>query len=171
MKDHITDREILQKYRNALNDGIQVRGKWKIEVTRADGTVEHRECENIVTAAGLTELALRTVDNTRSGFIFLGIGTQTAAHSLGSVQGGIGEVERKAASIAAGSNEVAVVVMTWAGAADSITSLDLRTGAIFNHGSSGSGIMLNAVNSVATILADSDFLKLQAEVQIGSHNL
>ena len=85
----------------------------------------------------------------------------------------IGEVERKTASIAAGSNEVAVVVMTWAGAADSITSLDLRTGAIFNFPNSDLtvGIMLNAVNSVATILADSDFLKLQAEVQIGSHNL
>lgn len=173
MNQNISDREILDGFKKNIGNRscIALRGRMRITVTRADGTIEERVIENIVTAAGLTELALRTVDNTRSAFIFLALGTQTAQHSLGSVQGGIGEVERKLGSIAAGSNEVAVVVATWAGQVDGLTSLDLRTGAIFNHGSSGSGIMLNAVNSVDTVLADSDFLKLQAEVQIGSHNL
>lgn len=171
MKQNISDKALLAKYREALEQSVTVRGKMIRTITRADGSEEVAEMRNIVTAAGLNELAAGGVTNTTSAFLFLAIGTATAAHSLGSVQGGIGEVDRKTAAIAASSNEVIVLTMTWAGAADSITSVVFGTGAAFNHPNSGSGVMLNAVNSVATTLADSDFLKLQAEIQVGSHAL
>lgn len=173
MNQNISDREILEGFkRNVGNRScIALKGRMRMTITRADGTIEERVTENIVVKDGLNHVALMVIDDAQSTFKYLAIGTQTAQHSLGSVQGGIGEVGRKLGSLLAGSNEVAVIVATWAGQVDGLTSLDLRTGAMLNHASSGSGILLNAVNSVATILADSDFLKLQAEVQIGSHNL
>jgi len=42
---------------------------------------------------------------------------------------------------------------------------------MFNHASSGSGVMLNQVTGVAATLADSDFLNLEVQIQVGSHNL
>lgn len=178
MKVNTSDRELLAGYKaraeiaeKARDQSIPIKGRMIRTITRADGSIDETVMDNIVVAEGLTHLALLGCTNGNSAFVYLSIGTQTAAHSLGSTQAGIGEVSRKIGATVAGSNEVMIIVGTWAGAADSISSLDLRTGAVFNHASSGSGVMLNAVNSVATILADSDFLRLQAEIQIGSHNL
>lgn len=169
-KQSTSDREIYNAF-IGNRDSISLVGKWNFQITRANGDIEDYYVENTLTKLGLNMLAGACVTNAESAFIYLAIGTQTAASSLDSVQGGMGEVSRKTASIAAGSNEVAVLVMTWAGNLDSLTSVDLRTAAAFNHPNSGSGIPLNFVNSVATILADSDFLKVRMEVQIGSHNL
>lgn len=152
-------------------DSVQVVGKWKRTITRADGTVEELFLKNIVTSAGLDALASRAVLDTTSAFNHLAVGTQTAAASLGSVQGGFGEVDRKVPTTKTSSNEVAYMVNTWGGSADSVTSLVLESAAIFNHVNSGSGIMLNQVSGVSATLADSDFLKLEVQVQIGSHNL
>ncbi len=171
MNVNISNEELLAKYRKALEQSIPITGRMIRTITRVDGTEEVAIMDNIVVATGLDHLALLAIDNTDSAFAYLAIGTQTAAHSLGSVQGGIGEVSRKIGATIASSKEVFLLISTWAGDADTITSLDLRTGAMFNHASSGSGVMANAVNSIATILADSDFLKLQAEIQIGSHNI
>lgn len=170
-----TDRELFNAFmrRGIVKDYVAVEGHWTFEVIRADGSKELRYAKNTLTAAGLNQLAAGGVTNTTSAFIYLAIGTQTAASSLGSVQGGLGEVSRKAASIAASSNEYMIVTMTWAGAADSLTSVDLRTAGAVNYPNShaSTGVFLNFVNSVATILADSDFLKVQMEVRVGSHNL
>ena len=152
-------------------DGVQLEGVWTFEIKRADGSVETHTVRNTLTSQGLNHLASCGITSVCSPFIYMAIGTQTAASSLGSTQAGMGEVSRKACSTAASSNEFIIGVATWAGAADSVTSLDLRTAGLFNHANSGSGIALNFVNSVATILADSDFLKVQAEVRVGSHNL
>ena len=166
----ITDRKLLEDF---LRDGgslVPVMGRARITVTRADGSVEESVVKNQVTAAGLNLLAQKGMANdVGSSFLYIAVGTQTAAGSLDSVTTGIGEVSRKTASIATNSLETMIAVMTWAGAADSITSLDLRTAGMVNHADSGEGTFMNMVNSVATILADSDFLKVQLEVRVGSH--
>ena len=148
MNTGISDRELLERYRRTiaelecvLGSSVPVRGRMRRTITRYDGRVEEAVVDNIVVAAGLNHLATLGLDNTASAFAYLAIGTQTAQHSLGSVQGGIGEVARKIGATIATSKMTMIFVATWAGAADSLTSLDLRTGAIFNHASSGSGVM------------------------------
>jgi|GEM_PF-4045734 len=169
-KQNISDRELLEKF-TAQFGGLEVKGVWDFEVTRANGSVEHNRVSNTLTSEGLNELAKLGIGNAGSAFLYLAIGTQTAASSLGSTQGGLGEVDRKLASTNTSSVEHMILISTWAGATDSVTSLDLRTAGAFNHASSGSGQSLNFVNSVATILADSDFLKVEMSVRVGSHNL
>lgn len=157
-----------------VNDFLTLRGKWKFEITRADGSVEKHESNNIVTKDGLNamaELVLGDATGANSAFKYIIIGTATAAGSLGSVQAGIGEVSRKIGATIASSNEVAILVATWAGAADALTGVALGTAGITNHVNSGLGIFGNHVNSVDATLNDSDFLKVQMEVQVGSHNL
>ena len=164
----------LAEAKSAQQDGLTVRGRWKFTITRHDGIEEYKELNNIVTKDGLNAIAeLMTGDatGTNSGFRYIVVGTQTAAGSLGSVQGGIGEVSRKIGATIAASNEVAILVATWAGNADSVTGVALASAGIANHANSGSGIMGNVVNSVDATLQDSDFLKVQVEIQIGSHNL
>ena len=175
-QDTSKERALLEEFLRvrAQEPGIQVRGKWRFTITRADGSMEEQECANIVTKDGLNaiaELLLGDATGANSAFKYLVVGTQTAAASLGSVQGGIGEVDRKIGSTIASSNEVAVIVATWAGAADSITGVVLRSAGVANHVSSGLGILGNAVNSVDATLQDSDFLRVQMEIQIGSHAL
>ena len=169
------EQKILNDFFNeAKQDSVQVKGKWKFEITRADGSIEEHECENIVTKDGLNaiaELMLGDATGANSGFQYIIVGTQTAAGSLGSVQGGIGEVDRKIGATIASSNEVAVLVATWAGNADGITGVALASAGIINHANSGSGVFGNHVNSVDATLQDSDFLKVQMEIQIGSHAL
>ena len=155
----------------AQRDNLSIRGVFKVKITRANGSVEETVVGNIVTSAGLDAIAASVIDNTTSSFLWLAVGTQTAAASLGSVQGGLGEVDRKTPVTVSSSKEVAYMVSTWGGAADSVTSVALESAGMFNHASSGSGIMLNQVTGVAATLADSDFLNLEVQIQIGSHAL
>ena len=174
-QDISEERALLEDFFSAVkHDNVVPKGKWKFTITRADGSIEEHEEENIVTKDGLNaiaELMLGDATGTNSAFKYLVIGTQTAAASLGSVQGGIGEVDRKIGATIASSHEVAILVATWAGNADSITGVALASAGIANHVNSGLGIMGNAVNSVDATLQDSDFLKVQMEIQIGSHAL
>lgn len=172
------EQDILDRFNKAvgggLNSGVAVRGRWCFTVTRADGTIEVSTSDNIVTKDGLDIIAANMIGpgtGANSAFRYIVIGTQTSAASLDSVQVGIGEVGRKLGSTIASSNEVAILVATWAGAADSITSVVFGTGGMANHADSGSGLLGNHVSSLNATLADSDFLKVQMEVQIGSHNL
>lgn len=155
----------------AARDSLSIRGVFRVKVTRADGSIEETVVENIVTAAGLDAIAAGVIDNTTSSFLFLAVGTQTAAASLGSVQGGLGEVSRKTPVTVTSSKEVAYMVSTWGGSADSVTSVALESAGMFNHANSGTGVMLNQVTGVAATLANSDFLNLEVQIQIGSHNL
>ena len=164
-------RDILNNFIKSNDSGLNVVGNWEFEITRANGSKEKHTVKNTLSSAGLNKLAQLGISNTNSAFLYLAVGTQTAASSLGSVQSGMGEVSRKLAATVTTSKEYMILVMTWAGAADSLTSVDLRTASAVNHASSGSGEHLNFVNSVATILADSDFLKIQMDVRVGSHNL
>lgn len=170
----MNEKDIVQKFREGMVNNVAVKGKWKFTITRADGSIEEHENENIVTKDGLNaiaELMLGDATGANSAFKYIIIGTVTAAGSLGSVQSGIGEVSRKIGATVASSNEVAILVATWAGNADGLTGVALGSAGITNHANSGSGVFGNHVNSVAATLAASDFLKVQMEIQIGSHAL
>lgn len=157
------------KDQEIYNGYMQLRGRAVVTITRHDGRVEEHISDNIGIAAGIDKFAGRAVANTNSPFTFICIGTVTAQASLGSTN--LGEVDRKAASTATSSKETIILIGTWAGNADGITSVAFGTGGIVNHANSGQGEFLNMVNSLDTTLADSDFLKVQIEVQVGSHNL
>ena len=156
------DRDILEHH-------LTVTGRAMVRVTRADGSVEEKIIVNQVLAEGLNKLAARGIANVASPFGFIGIGTVSAVASLDSTVTDFGEVDRKAAATLTTSLETMIGVATWAGFADTLTSVDLRSAGFINHANSGLGEMLNIVNSVATVLAASDFLLLQVEVRVGSH--
>ena len=170
MDQNITDREILNCFNKRESIPI-LKGKWKRTIVRANGDEEILELENIVVSTGLNAIADRIGTDTTSRFGFMAIGTVTAAASLGSDVLDFGEIDRKALSTNASSNEVFIGVATWAGDADSISGIPLGTAAIVNHANSGEGVALNLVNSIAATLADSDFLRLEMTVQVGSHNI
>jgi len=178
MSQDTSEQKLLNKFKQTiggnLGDGLAVKGKWKFEITRADGSVEKHECENIVTKDGLNaiaELMIGDATGTNSAFQYIAIGTVTNQGSLGSTQAGLGEVSRKIGATIVSSNEVAILVATWAGNTDTLTGVALASAGIINHASSGSGIFGNHVNSVDATLNASDFLKVQMEIQIGSHAL
>lgn len=130
---------------------------------------EVRVLKNQVLAAGLNELAAKAIVTSRPAYSYIAVGSLTAAHSLGSTWSG--EVSRKIGHTVASSKMTMVLVATWGGAADSVTSLALETATIVNHANSGSGIPLNVLTGVAATLGGSDVLSLQMNFQIGSHNL
>lgn len=165
------EQQLLDAFRKMMADGVMPKGKWRRTITRADGSIEETVIDNVITAQGLNALASRGVSDTTSPFGYLAIGTVTAQASLGSTVTGFGEVSRKAGATVASSKEVLLLVATWAGNTDGLTGVALGTAAIVNHANSGLGTALNLVNSVDATLQASDFLKLQAEVQVGSHNL
>jgi len=163
-----SDSKILEDFRR---NNIALKGEWEFKITRANGDVEINRVANTLSSAGLNKLAQLGVTNSNSAFLYLAVGTQSEASSLGSVQAGMGEVSRKMGATITTSKEFMILVATWAGAADGVTSLDLRTASAVNHATSGSGEHLNFVNSVSTTLADSDFLRIQMDVRVGSHDL
>jgi hypothetical protein len=174
MDRNTSERDILQKFQDAISDNLPVKARWLRRITRADGSVDDAIIpENVVTKDGLNALASLGfgVTGANSPAAYLAIGTVTAAHSLGSTVTGFGEISRKTPSIKASSSEVMVMAMTWAGNTDSITGVALGSAGMVNHASSGLGIAFNLTNSVNATLTASDFLLLQCEIQIGSHNL
>lgn len=156
-----------------LDQVIPMTGLFIAEVTRADGTRERKIIRNIVTRQGLNRIANRAVAYSTSAAAYLAIGTQTAAHSLDSVQAGLGEVGRKIAASAVQSREWFSCVATWAGNADGLTSVVLDSCAIsdFANSHASTGICFNMANGLGVTLAASDFLNLTAQIRCGSHNL
>lgn len=158
-------------------DSIVPFGQWDVRVTRHDGRVEEHTINNIVTRAGLNRLANRAVQATgTTPFYIIGIGTATATHSLDSGQAQAGEVSRKTSTLSganAQSREWIAMAATWAGSADSITSVALDSVFIsdYPNSSSSTGILLNLANGLGVTLGNSDFLSLTARVRVGSHNL
>lgn len=171
MATHSIEEELLEKFKQMMADGVVPVGTWRRTIIRADGSTEEEVLLNVVTAAGMNALASRGISDTTSPFGFLAVGTVTAQASLGSTVTQFGEVSRKAGATIASSNETLILVATWAGNTDGLTGVALGTGAIVNHSDSGQGTALSLVNSVDATLQASDFLKLQAEVQVGSHNI
>lgn len=154
-----------------LGSMIPVEGYWDVKVVRADGTIEERTLKNIVTAAGLNRLANRAIGETNTPLYVLGVGTVTAAASLGSTNFGEVANGRKAASTIVQSREWIALTATWAGNTDSMTGIVLDSASILCHASSGQGAVINMVNSLNTTLAASDFLNLTCRIRVGSHDL
>lgn len=167
----MTIRQGISEEGKILADFLDAIGTWRAVVTRHNGDVEVKQLNNIVTKDGLNALASRAIADTTSPAGWTAIGTLSAAGSLGSVVGSLGEVGRKAGITVASSKEVFYMVTTWGGAADGITSVSLQSASMVNHVNSGSGIGFNCVNGINTTLADSDFLLLEAQIRVGSHNL
>ncbi len=150
-----------------LHAGFGMRGTFVRTITRADGTVDRKAIPNIVTADGLNQLANRAISDAGSKYNWLAIGTADYTPHINSQE--ILECDRKIGAIVGNSFELIVVIATWGGAAEAVTSNQLEMAAIGNHETSGSGHYLNVANGLSTVLADSDFLHLEVQVQVGSH--
>lgn len=161
---------------NEMIDSVAVRGEWDIKVVRADGRIERKTVKNVVTRAGLNRIAHRALAHDTSPFFYIAVGTQTAAHSLNSAQGTLGEVVRKVSAVGstqAQSREWIFLQCTLGGAADSVTSLALDSAGISDHANShaSTGILGNMVNGIGVTLANSDLLDLTVRIRVGSHDI
>jgi hypothetical protein len=166
----------LEKVNEMIGDNIGVRGEWEVKVIRADGSVERKTRQNVVTRAGLNRIAHRAVAADTSPFFYIAVGTQTATHSLNSAQGTLGEVTRKISavgSVQAQSREWIFLQCTLGGAADSVTSVALDSAGISDHPNShaSTGILGNLVNGLGVTLANSDLLDLTVRIRVGSHDI
>jgi len=148
---------------------IETVGTFIRTITRANGEISRKAIPNIVTADGLNLLASRGIADTGSKCGWIGVGTENYTPHINSQD--FGESDRKVAALISSSKELIVAIATWGGDADSVTSQDLEMAGIANHQTAGSGIMLNIANGLSTVLADSDFLHLEIQVQVGSHNI
>jgi hypothetical protein len=161
-----TAKEIVNDF---MQSNIGLQGTFVRTVTRANGEVDRKAIPNIVTADGLNNLANRAIADTGSKYNWIAIGTANYTPHINSQE--ILECDRKVAALISSSAELIVAIATWGGAADSVTSNQLEMAAIANHPTSGSGHYLNVANGLSTVLADSDFLHLEIQVQVGSHNI
>lgn len=159
-----TESEIVNDF---MESKIGLKGTFVRTVTRHDGEISRKAIPNIVTADGLNHLADRAVSDAGSKYNWLAIGTANYTPHINSQE--ILECDRKQAALISASFELIVCIATWGGAADSVTSNQLEMAAIANHETSGSGHYLNVANGLSTVLADSDFLHLEVQVQVGSH--
>lgn len=162
----MTESEIAQ---NFLESKLGMRGTFVRTVTRYNGEIDRKAIPNIVTADGLNHLANRAISDAGSKYNWLAIGTANYTPHINSQE--ILECDRKVGAVVGNSYELIVVIATWGGAADSVTSNQLEMAGIANHQTSGSGHYLNVANGLSTVLADSDFLHLEVQVQVGSHNI
>jgi hypothetical protein len=106
----------------------------------------------------------------------IGVGTQTAVHSLDSAQAGVGEMLRKVSNFvngAAQSREWIFLQCTIGGASDAMTGIVLDSVFMsdFPTSSNASGIIAGVTNGLGVTLAGSDLLDLTYRFRVGSHNL
>ena len=159
------ERETAEEFLSHLG----LKGTFIRTVIRHDGEIDRKAVPNIVTASGLNHLASRAVADTGSKYGWIAVGTANYTPHINSQS--ILECSRKAAALISSSAELIVAIATWGGAADSVTSNQLEMAGICNHQTSGSGHFLNIANGLSTVLANSDFLHLEVQVQVGSHNV
>jgi hypothetical protein len=162
-KNTVNEAGIVQHFLST----VALRGTFLRTITRHNGEIDRKVLPNIVTADGLNHLANRAISDAGSKYNWLAIGTADYTPHINSQE--ILECDRKVGAVVGNSYELIVCVATWGGSADSVTSNDIEMAAICNHQTSGSGHYLNVVNGVSTVLADSDFLHLEVQVQVGSH--
>jgi hypothetical protein len=160
MKKNISESQVAQNF-------LALQGTFIRTITRANGDIDRKILPNIVTADGLNNLANRAISDAGSKYNWLAIGTADYTPHINSQE--ILECDRKQGAVVGNSYELIVVVATWGGDADSVASNQLEMAGIANHQTSGSGHYLNVANGLSTVLADSDFLHLEVQVQVGSH--
>jgi len=149
---------------------------WRRSVVRAspdgNGWLPESEIQfvkNVIVNCGMDFLAQRISSwNAPAPMTHMIVGTSTAVPTLsdyrlpGEVAGG-----RKAFAATSVSNNTWSAVNTWGGGADAVTSFQLQNAGIGNSASSGTQIF-NHVQFSQTVLANSDFLRLELYSQIGS---
>ncbi len=162
MNENISERQIAQNF-------LGLKGTFIRTITRANGDIDRKVIPNIVTAAGLNILASRAIADSSSKFNWIGVGTENYTPHINSQT--FGEADRKQAALISSSAELIVAIATWGGSADSVTSNQLEMAGIANHQTIDTGVMLNIANGLSTVLANSDFLHLEIQVQVGSHNV
>lgn len=127
--------------------------------------------EDLVVNNGRIFLAQRIGLDINSPMAHMAVGTVATAPALANTTL-TGEVDRKALAVnSALVNNVYTSVATWGGSADSVTSVDLQEGGLFNHASSGQGTMFQRVTFASVILANSDLLSLTLETNVGSNTI
>jgi hypothetical protein len=160
-----------------IGDSIPILGVIHARVFRANGTVEEKYLKNVVTAVGLNRIANRAVLGTATSVVYvMGVGTQVAVHSLGSVQAGVGEMLRKVSNFTgtnAQSREWIFLQCTIGGAADGMTGIVLDSVFMADWPTShaSTGIIAAVTNGLGVTLAGSDLLDLTYRVRVGSQNL
>jgi len=167
------DQNIIKSETEVVNDFMEsalgVKGTFIRSVIRENGEIDRIAVPNIVTASGLNHLASRAIADTGSKYNWIGIGTQNYTPHI-NLQS-FGECSRKQAALISSSSELIVAIATWGGSADSVTSNQLEMAGIANHQTIGTGHFLNIAGGLSTVLANSDFLHLEVQVQVGSHNV
>ncbi len=155
----------------ALQEHVPIHAEWVGKIVRGNGDIEEFVIpENIVTAEGLNQLATLGIANGSSAFLYLAIGTETDAYSLGNVLSQMGEVGRAAPVTIGTSKDLMIMVGTWAGGLNSsLANVALASAAMVNHADSGQGVTLNLTNSVNATLQSCDYLNLECRVRVGSH--
>lgn len=157
-----------------LRSHVPVEGYWDVKVVRGDGTIEEKTLRNTVTVTGLNRIAGCAVNSAAGVVNAIVIGSATASPALTDSQSSIGEISRKsfvALGASAQSREWFFGVGTWGGAADSITSVTLNSGAItIGTSSLATSFIMNRVNGLGVTLGTSDFLNLTVRVRVGSHD-
>ena len=126
---------------------------------------------DLVVNTGRIFLAQRIGADVNSPMAHLAVGTNNAGPALANTLV-TGEVSRKPLAVnSALVNNIYTAVATWGGSADSVTSLNLQEGGLFNHASSGEGTMFQRVIYSPVILANSDLLSLTLETNVGSNTI
>ena len=166
-------REIAGTISPAQEDGTTVYGEYEVAIHRANGDIENKVFKNTPIYKGLNRLAFRATTYTNTVAQYLVVGTQTAAHSLASAQGGIGEVSRKAAASIVQSQDWFALTSTWGGASDSLTGIVLSSIGVSDYVNSHAtnDNFFSMSNSLNTTLAASDTLSATCRIRVGSHNL
>ncbi len=108
---------------------------------------------------------------TNSPMAHMAVGTMTTAASLNDSNLS-GEIVRKALAVnTAATNNIYSAVATFGGAAESITSAQIAEAGVFNHAGSGQGILYQRIQFAAVTLADSDFLRVTMDTNVGSNTI
>lgn len=157
-----------------LVDQMPLNFIWKKSVVRGRpdglGWLPEAEVEfvhNVIVNCGMDFLAQRISSwAAPTPMTHMIVGTSTAVPTLSDYRLP-GEVSRKAFAATSVSNNTWSAVNTWGGGADSVVSLQLQNAGIGNSASSGT-LIFNHVQFSQTVLANSDFLRLELYSQIGS---
>jgi len=151
--------------RKKKRDRLSLKAIWLVEITRADGRVERKRFENLIVGDGMDWLAQYLTSNPGSAMAYTAVGTGGTDPTVNDTALE-GEVARNTFATNTSSNNVWITVTTFAGAADSITSVALTEAGVFNAATGGT--MFQRLTGTIATLGNSDFLKLTIETTIGS---
>jgi hypothetical protein len=155
----------------AVKDKPTVVGKIHIKCVHADGRIETREVDNVVTAAGKAQVAFLINTATALPFTALAIGTGTATAATTDTTLGTeltsGGFERAAATLSRvttdDANDTARLVVAWTSSSSGATVAVTEVGA-FNAMSSG--VMLGRQTYAPVNMVENDELEITYDFDV-----